>query len=432
MIDKIREIIEKKGIHTIEVIHADTIGILGGKMIPAKSFLKNYDNGFGICKASLGWDIQGNLFDGLEISDFKSGCPDVIVKPILSTFKEIPWRKGNAFVFGEIYKENGEIFKLTPREILKEIISRYEKLRYAPLVGVELEFYLLDNEKQKLQQGIHTYSLSKIVELEYVLGEIRNNLETIGIDLEAVHSEYGPGQIEMIIEYGNVLEIADKIVLIKSIVKEVSRKHGLYATFMAKPWAEESGSGFHIHQSLWDLELNNNIFQQNEKIATQYLAGLTRTTSEFMAFSSPSINSYKRFTKFSFAPVNESWGHDNRTAAVRSLLTNTKGSRLEQRVGSADTNPYLAIAASLAGGLYGIENQLNLDDDASTNSYSSLEKALPRNLGQALNLLEKSEIAPIYFCEEFIKLFLAIGKNEINLYEQAVTDWEFYRYFEYS
>lgn len=432
MIDQIKKVIKEKDIYTIEVIHADTFGILGGKMVPTKSFLKNYNNGFGICKASLGWDIQGNLFDGLEISDFKSGCPDVIVKPILSTFREIPWRKGSAFVFGELYEENGSIFKLAPREILKQIIIRYNQLKYRPLVGIELEFYLLNNEKEKLNQGIHAYSLSKGIELEYVLGEIRNNLENIGIDIEATHSEYGPGQNEIIIEYGDALEVADKIILIKSVVKEIARKHGLYATFMAKPWTEESGSGFHVHQSLWDLNLKNNIFQQDEKIAFQYLAGLASTTGEFMALSSPSINSYKRFTKFSFAPINESWGHDNRTVAVRSLLSNKKGSRLEQRIGSADANPYLAIATSLAGGLYGVENQLSLNDAESTDAYSTQKKLLPRNLGQALECLEKSKIAPKYFGEEFIKLFLEIGRNEINVYEEAVTDWEFNRYFEYS
>lgn len=431
-IDEIKKLIKEKGLHTVEVIHADTLGMLGGKMIPVKSFLKNYNSGFGMCRASLGWDIQGNLFEGLEISDFKTGCPDVIIKPVLSTFREIPWRSGSAFVFGEIYENNGEVFKLAPRQILKELVNKYEKLKYRPLVGVELEFYLLDNEKKQLHQGIHSYSLSKGVELEYVLSEIRNNLENIGIDIEATHMEYGPAQIEIIVEYGDALEVADKTILLKSIVKEVARKQGLYATFMAKPWTEESGNGLHVHQSLWDLELKNNIFEQDEKISTQYLAGLTNTLSEFMAFTSPSINSYKRFSKDSFAPVNESWGHDNRTAAVRSLLGNGKGSRVEQRVGSGDGNPYLVIAASLAGGLHGIENVLNLSDTASSNAYSTVENPLPRNLEQALNRLEKSQTAKIYFGEEFVNLFLSIGRNEVSLYEKAVTDWEFNRYFEYS
>jgi len=432
LIEEIKKRIEEKRIHTVEVIHADTLGMLGGKMIPIKSFLKNYNSGFGVCRASLGWDIQGNLFEGAEISDFKTGCPDVIVKPILSTFREIPWRIGSAFVLGEIYEDSGEIFKLAPREILKQLLTKYERLKYRPLVGVELEFYLLDNEKKQLHQGIHSYSLSKGLELEYVLSEIRNNLENIGIDIEATHIEYGPAQIEVIVEYGDALEVADKTVLLKSIVKEVARKYGLYATFMAKPWAGESGNGLHVHQSLWDLELKKNVFQKDEKIATQYLAGLTNTLSEFMAFTSPSINSYKRFSKDSFAPVNESWGHDNRTAAVRSLLSNGNASRLEQRVGSGDGNPYLVIAASLAGGLYGLENELNLCEDASANAYSTVKKPLPRNLEQALNHLERSETARKYFGEKFVDLFLAIGRNEVSLYEEAVTDWEFNRYFEYS
>lgn len=432
MIEKIKKVIQEKNIHTIEVIHADTLGMLGAKMVPVKSFLKNYENGFGICKASLGWDIQGNLFDGIEISDFKTGCPDVIVKPILSTFKEIPWRKGNAFVFGEIYEENGEIFRLAPREILRQLINKYKNLGYRLLVGVELEFYLVDSEKQKLYSGIHTYSYNKAIELEYIIVEIRNNIEAIGIDIEATHIEYGPGQVEVILGYGDALEIADKAVILKNIVKETAKQHGLLATFMAKPWEEDSGSGFHVHQSLWDLELKNNIFKIDKVTANKYLAGLAVTCGEFMAFTSPYINSYKRFSKYSFAPVNESWGNDNRTTAIRSLLSNENSSRLEQRTASADANPYLVIASSLAGGLYGLENKLELPTETSSDAYINEGKTLPRSLEKALDRLEKSKIAEKYFSKDFVELFLAIGRNEVSLYGKAVTDWEFNRYFEYS
>jgi glutamine synthetase len=432
LINEIKKIIEEKQIHTVEIVHSDTLGMLSGKMVPVRSFLKNYDKGFGVCKASLGWDIQGDLFGGVEISDFKTGCPDVIVKPILSTFKEIPWRKESAFVYGEIYEESGEIFKLAPREVLKQIIKRYVDIQYRPLVGVELEFYLFDGEKKQLNQGIHAYSLSKSLELEYVLGEIRNDLEKFEINIEATHSEYGPAQIEIILEYGDALDVADKTILLKGIVKEVARKHGLYATFMAKPLEKESGSGLHIHQSLWDLGLKNNIFTQNKEIAEQYIQGLTSTSGEFMVFSAPSINSYKRFSRNSFAPLNESWGYDNRTAAVRVLLSSGNISRLEQRMGSSDANPYLAIAASLAGGLYGLENKLNLYVDESDDAYQGKSRPLPKTLGHALNCLEKSEVAKKYFEEDFIKLILQIGRNEVQLYEESVTDWEFNRYFEYS
>lgn len=230
------------------------------------------------------------------------------------------------------------------------------------------------------------------MELEYDLSEIRNNLENIGIDIEATHMEYGPSQIEVIVKYGDALEVADKTVILKNIFKEVARKHGLYATFMAKPWAEESGNGLHVHQSIWDLELKNNAFEEDEKVATQYLAGLTNTLSEFIAFTSPSINSYKRLSKDSFAPINESFGCDNRTAVARSLLGNGSASRLEQRVAAGDGNPYLVIASSLAGGLYGIENGLELSEAASSNAYSIVKNPLPRNLEQALNRLEKVKL----------------------------------------
>jgi len=428
----IKKIIEEKNISTIEVIYADTLGTLGGKMVPTKSFLKNYENGFGVCKASLGWDIQGQILDGFDISDFKSGCPDVFIKPILTTLKEIPWRKGNAFVLGEIHEENGDEFQFAPRYILKKLVNKFNELNYRPIVGVELEFYLINADKKPLEGGLHCYSHRRAVELEDILGEIRNNLESVGIDVEATHVEYGPGQIEVILEHGDALEIADKIIIAKSIIKEVSKKRGFIATFMPKPWEKESGSGIHIHQSLWDLNLQKNIFQENSILAKQYLAGLTSTLSEFMFFSAPSINAYKRFSVNSFAPTSESWGVDNRTVAVRSLLSDSKSSRIEQRLGSSDANPYLAIAASLAGGIYGISNKINLEEGSSENAYTQNNKLLPRNLEEAIAKLEKGEIAKEYFGEEFIKLFTKLGKHEIKLYEEAITDWEINRYLELS
>ena len=429
---ELKEFFKEKNIKTVEVIYADTIGAFGGKMIPVESFLKNYEEGFGVCQSSLGWDIQGNLIKELEICDFNNGCPDVYIKPSLLTLKEVPWRKGYAFVIGEIYHENGEPFKLAPRHILKNIIKRFNDLNYKPIVGTEIEFYLLDNEKNPLAGGIHCYSHRRAVEVENILGEVRDRLEKLGIKVEASHVEYGPGQVEIILEHGDALEIADNSLITKTIVKEVARNNNMYATFMAKPWQNESGSGFHIHQSIWNLDLTENIFQTDNEIADNYLSGVIETLSEFMAFIAPTINSYKRFTLDSFAPTVESWGTDNRTTAVRSLLSDSKGSRLEQRLGSSDAVPYLSIAASLAGGLYGIENKIPLKEKESENAYSNKENLLPKSLEEALNKLENSKAAKEYFGEEFVKLFLGIGRNELKLYSEAVTNWEFDRYLEYS
>lgn len=432
MSKEITDILKEKNIKTIEVIYADTGGSLAGKMVPTESFLKNYQNGFGVCKASFGWDIQGQLLEDIEIFDFKTGCPDVYIRPILATLQVIPWREGYAYVIGEIYEENGEPFTLAPRHILKNIVQRYNELHYRPIVGTELEFYLLDQNKQPLSGGIQCYSHRRALEVEDVLGEIRDRLEQIGVKIEATHVEYGPGQIEIVLEHGDALEIADKSLLTKTIVKDVAKKHGVYASFMAKPWAKESGSGLHIHQSIWNLDLSKNIFQVDQVVTKHYLAGLTATLSELMAFIAPTINSYKRFTVNSFAPTVASWGIDNRTTAIRSLLSDSSGSRLEQRIGSADSNPYLAIAASLAGGLFGIENEVELKEKAAQNAYTVKGKTLPKNLEEAIREIEKSSVAETYFGSEFIKIFAALGRNEINLYAAAVTDWEFNRYFEYS
>jgi glutamine synthetase len=282
-----------------------------------------------------------------------------------------------------------------------------------------------------LFDGIQCYSLYKGAELEYVIGEMRNGLEEYGIELEAFHIEYGPAQIEVIPEYGDALEMADKTLIIKNAIKEIARKHGLYATFMAKPWAGESGSGYHVHQSLWDLEKKKNIFAENESIAYSYLAGLVQNARDFMVLGSPSINSYKRFTDHSFAPTKVTWGNDNRTVSTRSLLGTGNGSRFEHRTGSADANPYLIIAASLAAGLYGIENKLVPPSATNSNAYLKEEAdILPNTLEKALNYLESSQIAGEYFGEKFIKLFLTLGRHEVELYNLAVTDWERNRYLE--
>lgn len=258
---------------------------------------------------------------------------------------------------------------------------------------------------------------------------MRNGLEEFGIELEAFHIEYGPAQIEVIPEYKDALEMADKTVLIKNAIKEIARKHNLYATFMAKPWELESGSGYHVHQSLWDLELKTNIFYDNPLIAKYYLSGLIKHTRDFMVLGSPSINSYKRFQLNSFAPISANWAEDNRTVGIRSLLEFENGSRFEYRTGSADANPYLIIAASLAAGIYGIENKLLLVDELDVNNLGD-EYQLPKTLEKSINYFSNSEFAKELFGDEFVKLFSTLGKHEVELYNSAVTDWEWERYFD--
>lgn len=421
----VKKFIEENRIHTVEVGFADINGVLRGKRLPARFFLKCAEEGTGMAKAPFAWDIQCGVYDDIELANFGNGFPDMYAKPVISTLRKISWREGSAFVFAETFYENGAPIEVNPREILKNILKRYHDRGYRPLVGSELEFYLLDQEKKPLFNGVQCYSLYRGAELEYVIGEMRNSLEELGINMEAFHIEYGPAQIEVIPEYGDALEMADNTVLIKNTIKEIARKHGLYATFMAKPWARESGSGYHVHQSLWDLELKDNLFDAQPQLAQHYLAGLIKLSEEFMLLGSPTVNSYKRFRINSFAPTNVSWAHDNRTVSTRSLLGLGKGSRFEHRTGSADANPYLIIAASLAAGIHGIENRLKMPGDEQQG-----RQVLPNTLEKAVNSFERSAAAREFFGESFVKLYSTLVKHEIELYHAAVTDWEWERYLE--
>jgi glutamine synthetase len=428
-LEQVRKYISENNIHTVEVGLADINGVLRGKRLPARHFLKIAETGTAMAKAPFVWDIQCGVYDDTEVANTDNGFPDMAARPDLSTFRQIPWRPGSAFVFGDVYDEQGHPLEVSPRKVLQRVIERAASHGFRPLVGSELEFYLLDAGRQPLFKGIQCYSLYKGAELEYVVEEMRTGLENFGIELEAFHIEYGPAQIEVIPEYCDALRMADNTVLIKNGIKEIARKHGLYATFMAKPWAEESGNGYHVHQSLWSPDLKSNLFSTDSQLAEKYLAGLVRTSQEFMAFGSPSINSYKRFRENSFAPTRVTWGRDNRTVSTRSLGVGG-ASRFEHRTGSADANPYIIIAANIAAGLYGIENNLTPPEVTRENAYLADAQRLPGTLRQALSYLEEGTVAREYLGEQFVRQFLTLGRHEVELYDLAVTDWEHNRYLE--
>jgi len=424
--------LQKKGIRTIEAGFGDLQGVLRGKRFPIGS-LRHLDNeGFAVCRAALGWDIQCGIFP-IELASFESGYPDLVARPLWETLREVPWREGSAFVLCDAYDTEGNPLQESPREVLKNVLARANRLGYVPYVGTELEFYLLGKDRKPFYPHVQAYSLGQGSEVEFVIGEIREQLETFGIEVEASNTEYGPAQIEINLAFGEALETADRTILFKYVVKEIARKHGLIASFMAKPWEAESGNGLHVHQSLWDLDHKTNLFASERQLAEHYLAGQLATLREFSAFGSPSVNSYKRVQDLSFAPVNVTWGFDNRTVAVRSILDAGSASRLELRNGSADANPYLAVAAAIAGGLHGIERNLSLEDEPQLgNAYEARAPRLPETLEESLVLLEASETAAEYLGRRFVNHYLAVGRHEWSLYIKAVTDWERDRYLENS
>ncbi len=429
--EDIKKKIRDLNIHTIEIGFADIPGVLRGKRIPARHFLKTAEHGVVICKAALAWDIQCEVFPGIDLASFENGYPDMVAKPLWHTFSEIPWRRGSASLLADVYSEHGDIIEEAPREVLKQVIRQANELGYRPLIGAELEFYLLTEDKKPFYEGIQCYSLYKGTEIEFVLREIREAVEALGIPVEAANPEYGPAQVEINLEYGDALTIADNTIRFKNAVKEIARQHGLYASFMPKPWSNESGNGFHVHQSLWDLDKKTNYFNTNTSLARHYLAGLLDTTREFLALAAPSINAYKRYRDHSFAPTNVSWGFDNRTVSTRTLLGIDSASRIEHRTGSSDANPYLIIAANIAAGLHGIKNNLEPVSQYVADAYLDTNAPLlPSTLNEALDLLQQSKTATDYFSKRFLQHYIGIGRHEVELYNRAVTDWERDRYLE--
>lgn len=432
--DGVLELIKREKIETVQIGYADIQGVLRGKYIPSPFFIDTIDKGIPFCVVALGWDIQCEIVEGIPLSAWENGFPDFIAKPDLSTFQVLPWRDNTAFVMCDILTEEGEPFPLAPRMLLKNVIAEANKMGYAPHMASELEFYLLkDDMKTPIYEGIQCYNIYKGGGAEFILSEIRENMAKLGIYIEASNTEYGPAQIEVNIRYSEALDCADKTVLFKNGVKEIARKHDLYATFMSKPWHGESGNGYHVHQSLWDINSEKNLFATNghglNDLMKNYLGGLLNYAGDIYTLGAWSVNSYKRVAPYSYAPTRISWGTDNRTTSMRAVMAGN-GTRLENRMAAAEANPYLVFAGNIAAGLEGIKSKAEIPEPILGDGYTEeAGELLPTNLEQALNNFEKSKIRS-YFNEEFADAFVTIGKFEVEQFRKVVHEWERERYLE--
>jgi glutamine synthetase len=428
LVDKLRE----AGVDTLELGFGDMQGNLRGKRIPLERLPVVAHSGFAFCLGVLAWDTQCEVFPTEQVG-WSNGYPDGHAYPDLATLRLVPWRSGTAFLLSDLVDKNGEPLAISPRTVLKHVLDQYVQAGLRPMVGAELEFYLFDDKWQPLFGGTQAYSLHHGGRIEVFLRDLRNKLQAFGIAVEASNTEYGPAQVEVNLVYGEALTIADNAVLFKYAVKEIARLHGLRASFMAKPWADQSGSGFHVHWSLQSLRGKTNLLANDKQLGLHAVAGLLATATDFSVLVAPSVNSYKRVRADSFVPVNASWGEDNRSVAVRSLLGRGEDSRLELRTGAADANPYLVIAAALAGALLGIlEKQQPLAPVPGNAAQEEHLKPLPRSLYSALTEWEHSSWAERFFPEPFRSHYSAVCRHELEVYGQVVTQWERDRYLENS
>ena len=414
----------------VEVAWSDPFGHAQGKRIPATQFLdRAQGSGFAFCEASLGWNADGTVIDGLRLTNWDGGYPDVFAVPDLATFRPVPWRPGVGHVISDIVSHDRSPSRLDPRAVLRRVLHRLAGLGYTAKVGVELEFYLLNQDGSTYQEDIHAYSLENANALDPVLADLYEILGAF-TRLEGIQTEYGPGQVETNLVYTDALEAADDSARLKYAAKEVARKHGKLASFMAKPFAEHSGSSAHLHISLWrDGEPAFAAVDGAEnEVALHAIAGLLEHLPSITLFGAHSVNAYRRFVPDSFAPATVTWSRDNRSAAVRSLVeSNPTATRVELRTGAADANPYWLVASALAAVVAGLEARRRPAAAESGNLYGA-GTPLPESLAVAVALATRDDTITEILGADSVADFAAIAHSEWLEYSQQVTDWERRRY----
>ena len=420
---------------------------LRGKYIHKDKFTSALDGGLGFCSVIFGWDCADNLYDEVAYTGWKTGYHDDEAFADLNTFRNVPWDDNVPFFLVDFTGDTGRTHPTCPRSLLKKVKKEAKDMGFDALFGQEFEWFNFKETSESIRdknysslthltQGMCGYSITKMNENREFFNELYDLLNDFNVPLEALHTETGPGVMEVAILYGDVLDAADRAVLFKTAAKEIAHKYGIKPTFMAKISPDLPGCSGHIHQSLSDGK-SNLFYDGNEKdgmskVMQSYLAGQLLCLPEILPMVAPTINSYKRLVEGMWAPTKVNWAIDNRTVAFRVINNTPKATRIEFRVPGSDTNPYLAMAASLASGLYGIKNNLSLDDlPVQGNGYLD-EKAikLSPTLWDATQKMKNSDLAKELFGEEFVDHFCTTREWEWKEYLKSVSDWEYKRYFE--
>ncbi len=427
--DKLSELPDST--HTVVMGAGDLNGIMRGKRVPASNWPNVSQNGNALSIAMLVMDMTSDIWDS-PYANMENGYPDMHMLPLNQPI-EVPWESGVAICMGRLEGMDHKPVPVDPRGTLIKQVERATNLGYEINIGAELEFYLLDPETHKPKdRGIQVYSLARASELEHVLGPMRRNLNAIGIPIEQSNPEYAAGQVEINIRYGKALEVADQVVMFRSMVKEIAHHHGYIATFMAKPFAEESGNGLHTHHSIW--QNGSNQFADNgnlSQLGLHYLAGLQKRMAEASIVAATTPNAYKRRAPYTFCPINTTWGIDNRTTALRVILGSDNAVRVEKRDGSADCNPYYHFAAEIAAGLDGVEQQLEPTPITECDAYALEDaQALPTRISQAISLAKQSDWLRQVIGDDRLTILIQQAEREEEFINTPISQAETDRYLE--
>jgi glutamine synthetase len=443
-VEQLRELVDSGEVDTVLVAMTDMQGRLQGKRCSAEYFTHEVlAHATEACDYLLAVDVDMNTVDGYAMSSWDSGYGDFVLRPDLTTLRRVPWYEGTAMVLADIESVQGSPVGPSPRQVLRRQLDRLAERGLSAFVGTELEFLVFeDTFEQSWKNGYRgltpsnqynvDYSLLGTGRLEPLLRDIRNSMTGAGLYVESAKGECNPGQHEIAFRYTGALATCDNHSIYKTGAKEIAAKHGKSLTFMAK-YNEREGNSCHVHISVRDQAGNAVMAGDNEHgfspLMEHFMAGQLACLREFTYFFAPNINSYKRFVPGSFAPTAVAWGADNRTCALR-VVGHGESLRVENRVPGGDVNPYLAVAALVAAGLHGIDNELPLEPAFTGNAYRSDKPMVPSTLRDAAALLDESHLARFAFGDEVVDHYLNAARIELAAFDAAVTDWEKVRGFE--
>ncbi len=434
-------------IQYVDAFVSDLNNVIRGKRFPVKDASKIYTSGVPFPESVFLLDTQGESDDPCG-RGFSDGDPDGLLFPVAGMSQYIPWGKGNkAQVLTQMYTEVGKPSSVDPRCIASRILKQFNELGYESKIAFELEFFLLDKapndegypqfpclpNSDRRVESTQVYSLDDLDNQAEFLGGVDQACEIQQIPASVATSEYSPSQYEINLQHvSEPLLAADHCVLLKKVIKGVADSLGMQATFMAKPFPELSGSGTHVHLSLQDAQ-GDNVFPDQTPLGSQLLqyaiGGLLDTMSDMFAFFAPVRNSFRRFVPDLYVPVNRTWGYNNRSVTIRIPSGSNQSRRLEHRIAGADVNPYLLLAAILAGIHHGITNRVDPGSASdSVNVSDEIDESLPLQWSKAIEKFQSSDFANRYFTSEYVDLYSAVKREEMLSFEQRITNWEYQLY----
>ena len=418
-----------EGTHTVILGVGDLNGLMRGKRIPADQWPRICGSGNALAMSLFTMDMTCDVWE-TPVVGFANGFPDCHIFPMHPPVA-VPWEPGVAMCFARAEGMDHGPLTVDPRQALLRQVERANAMGIDLQVGTELEFYLLDPDTGRPRdKGNDCYGLARAAELEPVLGPMRRELAEMGIPIEQSNPEYAAGQVEVNIRYDSAMIAADRVVMFRSLVKQLAARHGLNATFMAKPFIDESGNGFHLHYSLWSE--GKNIFADAGKLndlGRHFLGGMQQRMAEASICGAATVNAYRRRQPLSFCPVNASWGLDNRTVALRVIEGSDSAVRIEKRDAGADCNPYLLMAADIAAGLDGIEGKTEPTAITTGNAYEDdSAPPIPLDLADAISLARNSEWLRDVLGADQHEIWLQQAERELAFFNQQVTPFETARY----